>query len=129
MLCPLPPTGSVERAAPDLFAAADRTVRRCCDREATRPSGDPRTDRVGPLRPRLARAEVLGRLSVRAADFAAVPAELPAMASPAVTALATGDVHAVETVTPAQGIHTLIPAVKAAGARDILEPAITKIAE
>jgi ATP phosphoribosyltransferase len=37
--------------------------------------------------------------------------------------------HAVESVVAKRGVNTLIPALKAAGARDILELAITKIVE
>ena len=55
---------------------------------------------------------------------------LPAMSSPTVTRLcATGDMNAVETVVPKRGVNTLIPALKAAGARDILELPISKIVE
>jgi len=51
------------------------------------------------------------------------------MSSPTVTALATGQMHAVETVVAKRGVNMLIPALKAAGARDILELAISKIVE
>ena len=54
---------------------------------------------------------------------------LPAMSSPTITALASGDMNAVETVVPKRGVNTLIPALKAAGARDILEIPISKIVE
>ena len=54
---------------------------------------------------------------------------LPAMSSPTITALASGGMHAVETVVPKRGVNTLIPALKAAGAQDILEVAISKIVE
>ena len=47
----------------------------------------------------------------------------------AVTALANTGMHAVETVVPKRGVNTLIPALKAAGARDILEIPISKIVE
>ena len=76
-----------------------------------------------------ARGQVLLKLNVAAADLAAVLGLLPAMASPTVTALATGDMHAVETVVAKRGVNTLIPALKAAGAHDILELAISKIVE
>jgi ATP phosphoribosyltransferase len=76
-----------------------------------------------------ARGTVLLKLNVRDADLDAVLAELPAMTSPTVTALASGWFHAVETVVPKAGINTLIPALKAVGARDILELPITKIVE
>jgi ATP phosphoribosyltransferase len=51
------------------------------------------------------------------------------MGSPTVTALASGEMHAVETVAAKRGVNTLIPTLKAAGARDILEIAISKIVE
>src|SRR5208282_5911866 len=54
---------------------------------------------------------------------------LPALSSPTITALARGDMNAVETVVPKRGVNTLIPALKAAGARDILEIPISKIVE
>ncbi|HLZ36891.1 MAG TPA: ATP phosphoribosyltransferase [Mycobacteriales bacterium] len=76
-----------------------------------------------------ARGTVLLKLNVRDGDLHAVLAELPAMTSPTVTALASGGFHAVETVVPKAGINTLIPALKAVGARDILELPITKIVE
>jgi ATP phosphoribosyltransferase len=37
--------------------------------------------------------------------------------------------HAVEAVVPKLGVNTLIPALRAAGARDILEIPISKIIE
>jgi ATP phosphoribosyltransferase len=51
------------------------------------------------------------------------------MASPTVMALAHADMKALETVVPKKGVNTLIPALKAAGARDILELPIAKIVE
>jgi ATP phosphoribosyltransferase len=54
---------------------------------------------------------------------------LPAMASPTIMTLAAGDMRALETVVPKQGVNRLIPALKAAGARDILELPISKIVE
>jgi ATP phosphoribosyltransferase len=76
-----------------------------------------------------ARGNVLLKLNVPARQLAAVTAMLPAMSSPTITALARGDMNAVETVVPKRGINTLIPALKAAGARDILEIPISKIVE
>jgi ATP phosphoribosyltransferase len=76
-----------------------------------------------------ARGNVLLKLNVPAARLAAVTAMLPAMSSPTVTALARGDMNAVETVVPKRGVNTLIPALKSAGARDILEIPISKIVE
>ena len=76
-----------------------------------------------------ARGNVLLKLNVSAADLAAVTRLLPAMSSPTITSLARGDMHAVEAVVPKRGINTLIPALKSAGGRDILEISISKIVE
>jgi len=76
-----------------------------------------------------ARANVLLKLNVPAARLAAVTAMLPAMSSPTITALARGDMNAVETVVPKHSVNTLIPALKSAGARDILEIPISKIVD
>jgi ATP phosphoribosyltransferase len=76
-----------------------------------------------------ARGSVLLKLNVPAAQLAAVTGMLPAMSSPTITALARGEMNAVETVVPKNGVNTLIPALKAAGARDILEIPISKIVE
>src|ERR1700684_3521379 len=76
-----------------------------------------------------ARGSVLLKLNVPAADLNAVPEILPAMSSPTITSLARGDMNAVEAVVPKLGVNTLIPALKSAGARDILEIPISKIIE
>jgi ATP phosphoribosyltransferase len=76
-----------------------------------------------------ARGNVLLKLNVPAAELAAVTAMLPALSSPTITTLARGDMNAVETVVPKHSVNTLIPALKAAGARDILEIPITKIVQ
>jgi ATP phosphoribosyltransferase len=76
-----------------------------------------------------ARGNVLVKLNVAAGQLAAVAAMLPAMSSPTITSLARGDMHAVEAVVPKRGVNTLIPALKAAGGRDILEIPISKIVE
>jgi ATP phosphoribosyltransferase len=76
-----------------------------------------------------ARGQVLLKLNVAADQLAAVAAMLPAMSSPTVTALANSGMHAVETVVPKRGVNTLIPALRAAGAHDILEIPISKIVE
>jgi ATP phosphoribosyltransferase len=76
-----------------------------------------------------ARENVLVKLNVGADDLAAVAGILPALSSPTITSLARGDMNAVEAVVPKRGINTLIPALKAAGARDILEIPISKIVE
>lgn len=77
----------------------------------------------------VARGRVLLKLNVPVDQLEAVVAALPAMTSPTVMPLAHGDLRAVETVVPKRGINTLIPALKAAGARDILELPISKIVE
>ncbi|HET7018007.1 MAG TPA: ATP phosphoribosyltransferase [Streptosporangiaceae bacterium] len=76
-----------------------------------------------------ARGNVLVKLNVSDAELDAVAGMLPAMSSPTITSLARGDMHAVEAVVPKHGVNTLIPALRAAGARDILEIPISKIIE
>ena len=76
-----------------------------------------------------ARGNVLLKLNVATDCLRAVTEMLPAMSSPTITALARGGMSAVETVVPKRGVNTLIPALKAAGARDILELPISKIVE
>ncbi len=76
-----------------------------------------------------ARGNVLVKLNVADAQLRAVTDILPAMSSPTITSLARGDMHAVEAVVPKRGVNTLIPALRAAGARDILEIPISKIIE
>src|SRR4051794_5502504 len=76
-----------------------------------------------------ARGQVLLKLNVAAGDLEAVLTLLPAMSSPTVTQLAHSDMHAVETVVSKRGVNTLIPVLKSAGARDILELPISKIVE
>jgi ATP phosphoribosyltransferase len=75
-----------------------------------------------------ARGTVYLMLNVDATDLTAVLGVLPSMSSPTVTSLADGG-RAIGTVVPKQGVNTLIPALKAAGARDILELPISKIVE
>jgi len=76
-----------------------------------------------------ARGNVLLKLNVAASELGAVAGMLPAMSSPTITSLARGDMNAVEAVVPKRGVNTLIPALRAAGARDILEIPISKIVE
>jgi ATP phosphoribosyltransferase len=76
-----------------------------------------------------ARGNVLLKLNVPAAQLGAVTEMLPALSSPTITALARGGMNAVETVVPKHSVNTLIPALKSAGARDILEIPISKIVE
>lgn len=75
-----------------------------------------------------ARGNTLLKLNVASDKLAAVTRMLPAMSSPTITSLASGD-SAIETVVPKKGVNTLIPSLKAAGARDILEIPISKIVE
>ncbi len=76
-----------------------------------------------------ARGNVLLKLNVTARQLAAVTQMLPAMTSPTITSLARGDMNAVEAVVPKRGVNTLIPALRSAGAQDILEIPISKIIE
>jgi ATP phosphoribosyltransferase len=76
-----------------------------------------------------ARGNVLLKLNVPAARLQAVTKMLPAMSSPTITTLARGDMNAIETVVPKRGVNTLIPALKSAGAIDILEIPISKIVQ
>ncbi|GAA2578907.1 ATP phosphoribosyltransferase [Actinomadura fulvescens] len=76
-----------------------------------------------------ARGNVLLKLNVASADLQAVLDIMPAMASPTVTSLAGGESSAVESVVAKRGVNTLIPALKAAGAHDILEIPISKIVD
>jgi ATP phosphoribosyltransferase len=76
-----------------------------------------------------ARGNVLLKLNVPADRLAAVTEMLPALSSPTITTLARSNMNAVETVVPKRGVNTLIPALKAAGAQDILEIPISKIVQ
>ncbi|HEX7105695.1 MAG TPA: ATP phosphoribosyltransferase [Acidothermaceae bacterium] len=76
-----------------------------------------------------ARGKVLIKLNVSDSQLNDVLAVLPSMGSPTVTALASGTMHAVESVVEKKGVNMLIPTLKAAGARDILELDISKIVE
>jgi ATP phosphoribosyltransferase len=76
-----------------------------------------------------ARGNVLLKLNVADGRLAAVLDIMPAMSSPTITPLAGGEMHAVESVVAKRGVNTLIPALKAAGARDILEIPISKIVD
>jgi ATP phosphoribosyltransferase len=74
-----------------------------------------------------ARGKVLVKLNVAAGDLDGVIALLPSLRSPTVSQLFGGEAYAVETVVPKADINTLIPALKEAGASDIVELAIAKI--
>lgn len=73
-----------------------------------------------------ARGKVLLKLNVGADRRDTVLGELPAAKSPTVNQLANGD-YAIETVVEKNGINRLIPALREAGATDLLEIPILKI--
>jgi ATP phosphoribosyltransferase len=74
-----------------------------------------------------ARGQVLVKLNVTEAQLATVIALLPSLKSPTVSKLFGGEDYAVETVVAKASINTLIPALKDAGATDIIELPISKI--
>ncbi|MFN2608790.1 MAG: ATP phosphoribosyltransferase [Acidimicrobiales bacterium] len=74
-----------------------------------------------------ARGRVLVKLNVAEADLDAVIALLPALRAPTMSKLFGADAYALETVVPKAEINTLIPALKDAGATDIVELALSKI--
>jgi ATP phosphoribosyltransferase len=76
-----------------------------------------------------ARGHVLLKLNVPMESLDQVLAVLPSMSSPTVMPLADANQRALETVVPKRGVNTLLPALRAAGARDILELPISKIVE
>lgn len=73
-----------------------------------------------------ARGKVLVKLNVSDVSYEAVLKVLPAAKSPTVSKLASGD-WAVESVVEKRTVNTVIPALKDAGATDILEIPISKI--
>lgn len=74
-----------------------------------------------------ARGKVLVKLNVAASDLDAVVAQLPTAKSPTVNELFGGSGYAVETVVAKNEINILIPALREAGATDIIEMPIAKI--
>ena len=74
-----------------------------------------------------AREKVLVKLNVAAERLDAVVSVLPSMRAPTVSQLAEGRGYALETVVAKSDINTLIPALKDAGASDILELPLSKI--
>jgi ATP phosphoribosyltransferase len=74
-----------------------------------------------------ARGKVLVKLNVGDADLDQVIELLPSMKSPTVSKLHGDGGYAVETVVERRGINVLIPALKDAGASDIIELPLTKI--
>jgi ATP phosphoribosyltransferase len=74
-----------------------------------------------------ARGKVLVKLNVGESALTQVIGLLPSMKSPTVSKLFGGHDFAVETVVPKADINTLIPALKDAGASDIIEIPLAKI--
>lgn len=74
-----------------------------------------------------ARGRVLVKLNVADGDLDGVLKLLPAMKSPTISQLSGNGGFAVETVVPKGEINVLIPALKDAGASDIIELPISKI--
>ena len=74
-----------------------------------------------------ARGKVLVKLNVSRDDRDRVIAILPAMKTPTVSELFGDGGYAIETVVAKDTINTLIPALKDAGATDIIELALAKI--
>jgi ATP phosphoribosyltransferase len=74
-----------------------------------------------------ARGKVLVKLNVGPGDLDKVIELLPSMKSPTVSELFGGGGFAVETVVPKGRINILIPALKDAGASDIIELPLAKI--
>jgi ATP phosphoribosyltransferase len=74
-----------------------------------------------------ARGKVLVKLNVKPEQLEKVIELLPAMKAPTVNELYAGAGYAVETVVPKATINVLIPALRDAGASDIIELPISKI--
>lgn len=74
-----------------------------------------------------ARDKVLVKLNVGEADLQAVIDIIPSMKAPTVSKLFGDGGYAVETVVPKAEINVLIPALKDAGASDLLELPLSKI--
>lgn len=74
-----------------------------------------------------ARGKVLVKLNVSRERLGEVIGRLPAMKAPTVSELSGGSGLAVETVVPKADINILIPALKDAGATDIIELPLSKI--
>jgi ATP phosphoribosyltransferase len=74
-----------------------------------------------------ARGRVLLSMNVPAAKLEAVIGQLPAMKRPTVNQLYGSDDYEITTVADKAGVNLLIPALKRAGAEDILEIPIAKI--
>jgi len=74
-----------------------------------------------------ARGKVLLKLNVAASELSAVLAVLPSAKAPTVSELAGASGYAVESVVEKATINLVIPALKEAGATDLLEIPISKI--
>ena len=74
-----------------------------------------------------ARGKVLVKLNVGDGDLDTVIDLLPSMKAPTVSKLHGNGGYAVETVVPKRQINVLIPALKDAGASDIIELPLSKI--
>ncbi|MEA3078054.1 MAG: phosphoribosyltransferase [Actinomycetota bacterium] len=74
-----------------------------------------------------ARAKVLVKLNVASDNLQRVIELVPSMKSPTVSKLYDQEAYAVETVVAKADINTLIPALKDAGASDIIELPLSKI--
>ena len=74
-----------------------------------------------------ARGKVLVKLNVTTDGLSSVLAQLPAMRTPTVSPLSGDAGYAVESVVPKSEINVLIPALRDAGATDILELPLSKI--
>jgi ATP phosphoribosyltransferase len=74
-----------------------------------------------------ARGRVLLKCNVPSAALDAVIELLPSMKAPTVSQLHRSDGYAVETVVAKNGVNVLIPALRDAGATDILELPLSKI--
>lgn len=74
-----------------------------------------------------ARAKVLLKLNVSADRYQEVLGVLPSAKSPTVSELAGGAGYAIESVVEKRTINLIIPALRDAGATDLLEIAISKI--
>ena len=74
-----------------------------------------------------ARGKVLVKLNVAQDNLEAIIAQLPSAKSPTVNETFGDSGYAVETVVAKKEINILIPALRAAGATDIIEMPIAKI--
>jgi ATP phosphoribosyltransferase len=74
-----------------------------------------------------ARTKVLIKMNVPPDSLEAVLGMLPAMKAPTISELSGRSGYAIETVVEKSGVNVLIPALKDAGATDIIELALSKI--